>query len=167
MPDFFAIFGKTRGKKTCLLSLNLRVLRNNTDAIFGNFQTLAKITCSEAAGLRLSCNITPQGHRQTQYFTQCCNVQQLWTWSLFCIHSYEALSFYLYTELSTAGFPDRRVCSSLEVELSRSSKDPEVSTQFTRLKATAHLAVQVRLLQRCGFKPRPDHYRPTFATTSN
>lgn len=48
----------------------------------------------------------------------------LWTWSLFCIHSYEALSFYLYSELSTAGFPDRSVCSSLEFELSRSSKDP-------------------------------------------
>lgn len=61
-------------KKTRLLSLNLRVLRNNTDAIFGNFQTLAEITCSEAAGLRLSCNITPQGHIRTQYFTQCCNV---------------------------------------------------------------------------------------------
>lgn len=124
-PHFFAISGKTRGKKkTCLLSLNLRVLRNNTDAIFGNFQTLAKITCSEAAGLRLSCNIMPQGHIQTQYFTQSCNVQQLWTWSLFCIHSYEALSFYLYSELSTARFPDRSVCSSLEFELSRSSKDP-------------------------------------------
>lgn len=69
-PHFFAI----SGKKTRLLSLNLRVLRNNTDAIFGNFQTLAEITCSEAAGLRLSCNITPQGHIRTQYFTQCCNV---------------------------------------------------------------------------------------------
>lgn len=115
-PHFFAI----SGKKTRLLSLNLRVLRNNTDAIFGNFQTLAEITCSEAAGLRLSCNITPQGHIRTQYFT----VTFLWTWSLFCIHSYEALSFYLYSELSTAGFPDRSVCSSLEFELSRSSKDP-------------------------------------------
>lgn len=69
-PHFFAI----SGKKTRLMSLNLRVLRNNTDAIFGNFQTLAEITCSEAAGLRLSCNITPQGHIRTQYFTQCCNV---------------------------------------------------------------------------------------------